>query len=111
ACVLCSPDACGGNCPGHSGSPATRRIVVATGQPGSMFPPPMFSERLEALTPTRITVVSTDHLSALLTLPRVAEGITDALIEAARQRQETIRNCAYVRHSERVVEKLVQLAR
>jgi CRP/FNR family transcriptional regulator len=76
-----------------------------------MFPPPVFSERLEALTPTRITVVSTDHLSALLTLPRVAEGITDALIEAARQRQETIRNCAYVRHSERVVEKLVQLAR
>jgi len=106
--VLISADTCGGNC---SGPPVSRRIVLATGQPGTLFPPPVRSERLEALTPTRITIVSRDHLSALLTLPPVAEAIAQAFIEALRERQATIRNCAYVRHSERVSEKLLQLAR
>lgn len=94
-----------------SGGPAGRRIVVATGQGGMLLVPPGPGERLEALTPTRITIVSTDSLRVLLGRPPVAEAILDAFTEALRERQTTIRNCAYVRHSERVLEKLLQLAR
>jgi hypothetical protein len=68
-------------------------------------------ERLEALTPSRITIVSGQSLRVLLGRPSVAEAILDAFVEALRERQATIRNCAYVRHSERVLEKLLQLAR
>jgi CRP-like cAMP-binding protein len=88
-----------------------RRIILATGESGTFFAPPALGERLEALTPCRITVISADSLKALLRLPVMAEAIADALAEALRERQVTIRNCAYVRHCERVREKLLQLAR
>lgn len=94
-----------------SGRPATRRVVVATGQQGMLLPSPGPDERVEALTASRIDVVSADVLRALLGLPSVAEAIADAFAEATRDRQATIRNCAYVRHSERVLAKLLQLAR
>jgi CRP/FNR family transcriptional regulator len=41
----------------------------------------------------------------------VAAAIAAALAQALRERQETIRNCAYVRHRDRVREKLLQLGR
>jgi hypothetical protein len=94
-----------------NGGPARRRIVVATGQQGTLLVPPGLGERLEALSPARITIVSSDSLTVLLRFPSVAEAILDAFAEALRERQATIRNCAHVRHSERVVEKLLQLAR
>lgn len=104
--VLVSTDTDTGN-----DGPAGRRIVVATGQQGTLLVPPGLGERLEALTPSRITIVSSDSLTVLLRFPSVAEAILDAFAEALRERQATIRNCAHVRHSERVVEKLLQLAR
>jgi CRP/FNR family transcriptional regulator len=55
--------------------------------------------------------VSADAMRILLGLPSVREAIVDAFAEALRDRQATIRNCIYVRHSERVFEKLLQLAR
>jgi hypothetical protein len=90
---------------------AARRVVVATGQQGMLLPSPEPDERLEALTPSRISVVSGDGLKVLLALPSVAEAIADAFAEAIRDRQATIRNCVHVRHSERVLAKLLQLAR
>jgi hypothetical protein len=110
--VLISTDTCTGNGNGNGGGrPASRRIVVAAGQPGTLLVPPGLGERLEALTPSRITIVSADSLRALLGHPAVAVAIADAFAEALRDRQATIRNCAHVRHSERVLEKLLQLAR
>jgi CRP-like cAMP-binding protein len=106
--VLISTDTSYGSC---SGGQVGRRIVVATGQRGMLLVPPGPGERLEALTISRITIVSGDSLRVLLGRPSVAEAILDAFVEALRERQETIRNCAYVRHSERVLEKLLQLAR
>jgi len=91
--------------------PATRRVVVATGQRGMLLPPPEPDERLEALTASRIGVVSADGLKVLLALPAAAEEIADAFAEAIKDRQATIRNCVHVRHSERVRAKLIQLAR
>jgi CRP-like cAMP-binding protein len=93
------------------GRPASRRIVLATGHRGTLLVPPGLGERLEALTPSRITIVSRDSLRVLLGLPSMAETLLDAYAEALRERQATIRNCAYVHHSERVFEKLLQLAR
>ncbi|HJQ51831.1 MAG TPA: Crp/Fnr family transcriptional regulator, partial [Gaiellaceae bacterium] len=104
--VLISTDTCS-----RSGRPAGRRVVVATGQAGMLLPSPGPGERVEALTPSRIQIVSADALKLLLSVPSVAESITDAFAEALRDRQTTIRNCAFVRHSERVYEKLLQLAR
>jgi CRP-like cAMP-binding protein len=90
---------------------AGRRIVLATGESGTLLPPPAPGERLEAVTPCRITVISADSLRALLGFPAMAEAIADALAAALAERHATIRNCAYVRHCERVREKLLQLAR
>jgi len=104
--VVISTDTCNGN-----GQQAGRRVVVATGQGGMLLVPPGPGERIEALTPSRIQIVSADALKVLLSIPSAAESITDAFAEALRDRQTTIRNCAYVRHSERVFEKLLQLAR
>jgi CRP-like cAMP-binding protein len=89
----------------------SRRIVLATGHRGTLLVPPAAGERLEALTPSRITIVSADSLRILLRFPSVAETIADAFAGALRESQATIRNCAYVLHSERVLEKLLQLAR
>lgn len=104
--VLISTGTCNGN-----GRQAGRRVVVATGQGGMLLVPPGPGERIEALTPSRIQIVSADALKVLLSLPSAAEAIADAFAEALRDRHTTIRNCAYVRHSERVFEKLLQLAR
>jgi CRP-like cAMP-binding protein len=108
--VLLSTDIGNGNGNGTE-RPISRRIVLATGHRGTLFVPPGLGERLEALTPSRITIVPADSLTVLLGLPSVAETIADAFAEALRERQETIRNCAFVHHSERVLEKLLQLAR
>jgi hypothetical protein len=105
---------CGGEedlCGDGQRGEGSRRIVIATGESGTFLVPPALDERLEALTPCRLTLIPADLLRALLALPEVAAAISDALAEALRERQATIRNCAYVRHSERVRGKLLQLAR
>jgi CRP-like cAMP-binding protein len=106
--VLISTDTGNGD---GDGRPSGRRIVLATGHRGTLLVPPGPGERLEALTPSRITIVSAASLRVLLAVPSVAEAIADAFAEALRERQATIRNCAYVHHSERVLGKLLQLAR
>jgi CRP-like cAMP-binding protein len=106
--VLISTDTCHGD---GNGRLASRRIVLATGHRGVLLPPPAAGERLEALTPSLIQIVSADAMRILLGLPSVAEAVAGAFAEALGDRQATIRNCAYVRHSERVFEKLLQLAR
>lgn len=106
--VLISTETGNGNGNGH---PVGRRIVVATGQRGVLLVPPGPDERLEALTSARITVIPTNSLRALLERPSTAEALLDACVEALRERQTTIRNCTCVRHSERVRQTLLQLAR
>jgi hypothetical protein len=95
---------------GHQGS-GGRRIVLATGASGTLLAPLAPGERLEAVTPCRLTVISADSLRALLGFPAIAEAIADALAAALAERQASICNCAYVRHCDRVREKLLQLAR
>jgi CRP-like cAMP-binding protein len=89
----------------------SRRIILATAESGGFLAPPAIGEQVEALTQSRITAISSDSLKGLLQLPVVAAAIAAALAQALRERQETIRNCAYVRHRDRVREKLLQLGR
>jgi CRP-like cAMP-binding protein len=89
----------------------SRRIILATAESGAFLAPPAIGEQVEALTQSRITAISSDSLKGLLQLPVVAAAIAAALAQALRERQETIRNCAYVRHRDRVREKLLQLGR
>jgi Crp-like helix-turn-helix domain len=100
----------GGSDGGRHGN-CGRRIILATGESGALLAPPAPGERLVALTPCRVAIISSESLRALLRLPIVAEAIADGLADALSERQATIRNCVYVRHCERVREKLLQLAR
>lgn len=100
-----SGDNANGSTNGHR-----RRIVVATGQRGMLLPAPGVGEQLEALTAARVSIVAAGPLKALLELPLVAEAIARAFVDGLRDRQASIRNCTYVRHSERVRQTLLQLA-
>jgi hypothetical protein len=88
-----------------------RRVVLTTARPGMFLTPPVQREWLEAVTPARFTVISTRSLKALLGHAAAAELIAETLVDALREREATIRNCSYVRHAERVREKLLQLGR
>lgn len=109
--LVLSSDIGNGNDHGGRYVALNRRIILATGQAGTFLAPPGVGERVEALTACRFTVISGDSLKALTAVPPVAEAITIALAQELRERHATIRNCAYVRHSDRVREKLLQLAR
>jgi CRP-like cAMP-binding protein len=98
-----NPDNGAGN--GHH-----RRIVLASGHPGTLLPAPRLGERLEALTAARVSIVASESLRALFAFPLVAEAIAQALVDGLRDRQASIRNCTCVRHSERVRHTLLQLA-
>jgi CRP-like cAMP-binding protein len=91
--------------------PLARRVVLTTARPGMLLTPPVQREWLEAVTPARFTTISTRSLKALLGHAAAAELIAEMLVDALREREATIRNCSYVRHAERVREKLLQLGR
>ena len=88
-----------------------RRVVLSTARPGMVLTPPGPREWLEAVTPARFTAISARSLKLLLGHAGAAELIAETLVEAVRERETTIRNCSYVRHVERVREKLLQLGR
>jgi CRP-like cAMP-binding protein len=94
---------------GHAS--CNRRIVLATGQAGTLFAPPVAGERVEAITACEFTAISSESLRALMTVPAIAEAIALGLARELVERHTAIRNCAYVRHADRVREKLLQLAR
>jgi len=90
---------------------ASRRSVVATGREGSLLPPPGPGEAFESVTDARLRVVSTAAWDEVLASPAAAAVIAEGLLVELRDRQESLRHFANVRHVERVREKLLQLAR
>ncbi|MDX6485913.1 MAG: family transcriptional regulator, cyclic receptor protein [Gaiellaceae bacterium] len=104
-CVVFSADM-------HNGHATVgRRVVLATGQAGTLLAPPLPGERVEAITACRFTAISFESLRTLVAVPAVAEAIALGLARELDERRASIRNCSYVRHSDRVREKLFQLAR
>src|SRR5919206_2661119 len=94
-----------------SGARAKRRIVLGFCAPGTLLPPPHSDERLAALADSVVISVTPAVQRRLLCLPAAAEAIVGALLQALRERQESLAQFANVLHSERVRGKLLQLAR
>jgi CRP-like cAMP-binding protein len=94
-----------------SGARPKRRIVLGFGSQGTLLPPPCLDERLVALADSMLISVSPDVQRVLLRSPAAAEAIVDALMEALSERQENLAQFASVVHTERLREKLLQLAR
>jgi CRP-like cAMP-binding protein len=94
-----------------SGGRPKRRIVLGFGSAGTLLPPLCSDERIVALADSMLISVSMDVQRVLLRSPVAAEAIVDALLEALRERQENLAQFASVVHTERLREKLLQLAR
>lgn len=94
-----------------SGARAKRRIVFSFCPHGTLLPPPRRNEQLTALADSALISVTPDLQRKLLQLPAVAEEIIDALLDALRERQDSLAQFANVQHAERLREKFLQLAR
>jgi CRP/FNR family transcriptional regulator len=90
---------------------ATRRMILAVAEAGSLLLPPRPGERLEAATAARITVVTARARAALLRRPEAAAAMVEALEGELRERQESLAQFSSVRHVDRIRDKLLQLAR
>jgi CRP-like cAMP-binding protein len=88
-----------------------RRIVVSFCSPGTLLPSPHSDEQLAALVDSTVISIGPLVLRGLLQLPSAAAEIVDALLEALRERQESLAQFASVGHAERLRGKLLQLAR
>lgn len=88
-----------------------RPIVLSVAGPGAVLPPLAPGEHLAGLTAARVRPVSAAAQSDLLALPGVAELIVAGLIEALRERQDSLTIATGCSHAERLRAKLVQLAR
>jgi CRP-like cAMP-binding protein len=85
--------------------------VVSFCSPGTLLPSPHSDEQLVALADSTVISLGPRVLQSLLQLPSAASEIVDALLEALRERQESLAQFASVGHAERLRGKLLQLAR
>ena len=90
---------------------AGRRMVLGVLGDGAVLAPPARHEHLLALTDARVTLVTAEALDRLLCIPDAAATLVEGLVEAVRDRQESLGQFASVRHASRVRRKLLQLAR
>ena len=94
-----------------SAAEANRRIVLGFCSEGDLLPPPAADEELLALRDSVLISVGPDAQQRLLRLPVAAEAIVDALVEAVRERQQSLAQFGKAMHAERLRGKLLQLAR
>jgi CRP/FNR family transcriptional regulator, cyclic AMP receptor protein len=88
-----------------------RRVVTFFAGEGDLLPRPAAGTTLEALCPSRVIVVDVQTRRALLADPEAAGAIIDGLAAAVLEREESLSQLAEVVHRDRVLAKLVQLAR
>jgi len=94
-----------------SAARSKRRIVLSFCSPGTLLPSPHSDEQLAALADSAIIALGPGVLLSLLQVPSAAAEIVAALLEALRERQESLAQFANVVHAERLRGKLLQLAR
>jgi CRP-like cAMP-binding protein len=92
-------------------SPLERTMITFEAGPGAVFLPPGPDEVLTALGNARVTAISPETTSQLLSIPGVARRIVEQLALALRHRQGALAIFAPTHHIERVRRKLLQLAR
>ena len=93
--------------PERAGRPMTFGIFRS----GDLLVPPREGERLAALTAAVVTLLTPLVYRALLSRPGAAALVVDRLVDAVRDRQESLAQFGAVEHVNRVREKLIQLAR
>src|SRR5205823_9128 len=86
-------------------------IVLSFYSPGTLLPSPHSDEQLAALRDSAVLSLGPGVLRSLLQLPSAVAEIVDALLEALRERQESLAQFGNVVHAERLRGKLLQLAR
>jgi CRP-like cAMP-binding protein len=87
-----------------------RRIVVALAGPGEVLAPPSGARELRGLTRGSVTALTRDAERALMAIPGAAAAVTDSLLDAIGDREQSVTNLGRYPHSERVRGKFLQLA-
>lgn len=90
---------------------SARRIIASLAGSGSIVLPPAAHERFEALADARLTLIPGDAYKRLLDIAAAATIILESLGTGLRECRESIAQLGSRSHSDRVLEKLVQLAR
>jgi CRP-like cAMP-binding protein len=88
-----------------------RRFVAFFAGEGDLLLSPDDGVTLEALRPSRLIVIDDAKREALLADPEAAGELVDRLAAALLEREESLAHLAEVVHRERVLAKLLQLAR
>jgi len=88
-----------------------RRFVAFFVGDGDLLPPPVDGNALEALRPARVIVVDEETRRTLLADPDAADEVVNGLAAGLREREESLSHLAELVHRDRVLAKLVQLAR
>jgi CRP-like cAMP-binding protein len=90
---------------------SARRIVVDLAGPASILVAPVAHERIEALADSRLTLISASSYRRLLENTAAAAVIIEAVGGGLRDCRESLAQFASGRHTDRVREKVIQLAR
>jgi CRP-like cAMP-binding protein len=88
-----------------------RRIVVGLAGAGSLLLTTAVHERLEALADTRLTLIPANATRRLLEIPAAATVIVEAVGGGLRDCRESLAQFGSRNHVDRLLQKLVQLAR
>jgi hypothetical protein len=91
-------------------TPRHRSLVTCEAAGGGILLPPSEQEVLEALRPSRLTLVDAGSRDRLLELPSFARVLLRELARSLRRKQDAISAFGSVRHADRVRRKLIQLA-
>lgn len=88
-----------------------RRMVVALARQDAVLPPPEHDEEISALEDATLTALVPEAHAAFLALPSGAAEIAQALCDAMRECRRSLAVFGRTSHTERLREKLLQLAR
>jgi CRP-like cAMP-binding protein len=92
-------------------APSKRPAILAIAGAGAVLLPPARNEEVAGVTDAVITLLPPAACQLLLSLPPAADALLDALLEALRERQETLGYTTGAAHRDRLREGLFQLAR
>ena len=94
----------------HGPADARHGIITFLGGEGSILLPPAEGEIVRALTDARLVAIGPEHRRRLLTAPDVARWIATGLEDTVRRTQELQRNLAIIRHADRALDRILELA-
>ena len=92
-------------------SSSRRPVVLTIAGPGGLIAQPAPNERIVAVTNAALALVSDAACEELLALPTFTHFLVEDLVAVVRERQQSLANATGGTHTDRLREKLFQLAR